>query len=86
MKYIAACDYPTPSSYKGTASCVASTVRAGLYYNTTFVPLRVAKKQNYSDRVDHQRSDTMHSRTLFPGIRTNVVRLLHTENVAVLVG
>ena len=32
-------------------------------------------------RVDHQRSDTMHSRTLFPGIRTNVVHLLHTENV-----
>ena len=36
-------------------------------------------------RVDHQRSDTMYSRTLFPGIRTNVVRLLHTENVALLV-
>ena len=33
-------------------------------------------------RVVHQRSDTMYSRTLFPGIRTNVVRLLHTENVA----
>ena len=32
------------------------------------------------DRVVHQRSHTMFSRTLFPGIRTNVVRLLHTEN------
>ena len=36
-------------------------------------------------RVDHQRSDTMYFRTLFRGIRTNVVRLLHTENVALLV-
>ena len=36
-------------------------------------------------RVDHQRSDTMYSRTPFPGIRTNVVRLLHAENVALLV-
>ena len=36
-------------------------------------------------RVVHQRSDTMYSRTLFPGIRNNVVRLLHTENVAHLV-
>ena len=31
-------------------------------------------------RVTHQRSDTMYSRTVFPG-----VRLLHTENVALLV-
>ena len=36
-------------------------------------------------RVVHQRSDTMYSRTLFPGIRTNVVRLLHSDNVALLV-
>ena len=36
-------------------------------------------------RVVHQRSDTMYSQTLFPGIRTNVVRLLHTENVVLLV-
>ena len=36
-------------------------------------------------RVIHQRLDTMYSRTLFPGIRTNFVRLLHTENVALLV-
>ena len=27
----------------------------------------------------------MYSRTVFPGVRTNVVRLLHTENVALLV-
>ena len=27
----------------------------------------------------------MYSQTLFPGIRTNVVRLLHAENVALLV-
>ena len=43
------------------------------------------KYSNYFTRVDHQRSDTMYSRTLFPSIRTNVVRLLHTENVALLV-
>ena len=36
-------------------------------------------------RVTHQRSDTMYSRTVFPGVRTNVVRLLHTENLAHLV-
>ena len=36
-------------------------------------------------RVTHQRSDTMYSRTVFPGVRTNVVRLLHTENIALLV-
>ena len=36
-------------------------------------------------RVTHQRSDTMYSRTVFPGVRTNAVRLLHTENVALLV-
>ena len=36
-------------------------------------------------RVTHQRSDTMYSRTVFPGVRTNVVHLLHTENVALLV-
>ena len=35
-------------------------------------------------RVVHQRSDTMYSRTVFPGVRTND-RLMHTENVALLV-
>ena len=41
--------------------------------------------QSTSTRVTHQRSDTMYSRTGFPGVRTNVARLLHTENVALLV-
>ena len=36
-------------------------------------------------RVVHRRSDIMYSQTLFPGIRTNVIRLLHAENVALLV-
>ena len=55
------------------------TVVVHIYLNTINV---VALKD---DRVDHQRSDIMYSRTLFPGIRTNVVYLLHTKNVALLV-
>ena len=39
----------------------------------------------FDDRVVYQRLDTMYSRTVFLDIRTNVVRLLHTENVALLV-
>ena len=36
-------------------------------------------------RVTHQRSDTMYSRTVFPGVQNSVVRLLLVENVALLV-
>ena len=49
-----------------------------------FAPLKISWGEE-CHRVDHQRSDAMYSRTLFPGIRTNVVCLLHTENVALLV-
>ena len=38
----------------------------------------------YVARVTHQRSDTMYSRTVFPGVRNSVVRLLQVENVALL--
>ena len=31
---------------------------------------------SYSARVTHQRSDTMYSRTVFPGVQNSVVRLL----------
>ena len=36
-------------------------------------------------RVTHQRSDTMYSRTVFPGVQNSVVRLLLVENVGLLV-
>ena len=42
-------------------------------------------RQRTQHPLVHQRSDTMYSQTPFPGMRTNVVRLLHTENVALLV-
>ena len=36
-------------------------------------------------RVVHQRSDTMYSRTVLPGVRTIIVLLLHAKYVALLV-
>ena len=51
----------------------------------SIVYIGILCKMGFRNRVVHQRSDTMYSRTLFPGIRTNVVRLLHAENVALLV-
>ena len=39
----------------------------------------------FPGRVVHQRSDNMYSRTVFLGVRTNVVGLLHDKNVALLV-
>ena len=36
-------------------------------------------------RVTHQRSDTMYSRTVFPGVQNSVVGLLLVENVVLLV-
>ena len=40
--------------------------------------LEVGRKDGnlYPPRVAHQRSDTMYSRTVFPGVRNSVVRLL----------
>ena len=60
-----------------------------MHISVSFVQLHYKELHDIStevtNRVVHQRSDTMYSRTVFPGVRNSVVRLLHAENVALLV-